>query len=540
MTAAVVIAGVLATVPGPTASGGDRSVAIPGVGRAFAATRLCADSDTALAVPPAAAAGPSDIHGRTWIDGLLTGLIMSLAAYNLALFGFIRDRAYLFFALYGLLAALYGMSVQDYLLDLVWPRWPRWDSVFSWGLLMITVQAFIRFTQRFLNTAETVARGHRLLNVLAGMLVAGPLLGAPVIGAGWRQLGFAWNTALALTVFVTVIALAWCCHRQGFAPARAYLAGNTFFCMGGCLYGLGVVGVIPDQAWLRDTAQVGIVFQVAFFSLGIADRMARLRRRLAEKEIEKACFERELVAAKNRELEHRVEARTAELHREKDEAERLLFNILPREIARELRRHGQTTPRRHEEVSILFTDFAGFTVTAGTIPPQKLVAELDAMFCAFDDIIDRYGLEKIKTIGDSCLAVAGLPQARPDHAVVCVQAAMEMAAFVEARNRHSAVKWPMRIGIHSGTVVAGVVGKRKFTYDIWGDAVNIAARMECAAEPGTVNLSAYTYDLVREHFRCEYRGKIQVKGKGRIDMYQVSGPALPVQTTARDVPEAER
>jgi class 3 adenylate cyclase len=468
---------------------------------------------------------PEDGAGRcrSFCDGLLTGLVLSLASYNLVLFVFIRDRTHLLFALYGILAALYALSVQEYLSELIWPSWPRWDSIFSWILVMVTVQVFVRFTQRFLNTAETIPGGHRWLNLLMGLLVVGPFLGAPVVGLDWRREGFLWNTSLALIVFVSVIVLARICQHRGYAPARAYLAGNTFFCVGGFCYGLSVLDLVPGRIWLRDLAQVGIAFQVGFFSLGIADRVARLRRRLARQEIEKARFEQELVAAQNRELELRVARRTAELQRKQEETERLLYNILPREVARELRRYGQTTPCRHDEVSILFGDFVGFTVTVGTIPPQKLVGELNAIFGAFDDIVEHHGLEKIKTIGDAYQAVAGLPQARSDHAGACVRAALEMAAFVEVRNQASAIKWRIRLGIHSGTVVAGVVGKRKFAYDIWGDAVNIAARMEAAAHAGRVNLSAYTYDLVREHFECEYRGKIEVKGKGRIDMYHVIG-----------------
>ncbi len=466
---------------------------------------------------------------RSFSDGLLTGLILSLATYNLALFIYIHDRTHLIFALYGILAALYALSVKDYFLVLFWPAWPRWDSIFSWILVMVTLQVFIGFTQRFLCTAENVPRGHRWLSLLAVLLVVGPMLGAPIIGLGWRQQAIIWNTSLALIVFVTVIVLASICHRRGYGPARAYLAGHTLFCIGGFCYGLSVLELVPGQVWLSDMAQVGIVFQVAFFSLGIADRIARLKRHLAEKEVEKVRFEQELVNAKNRELEQRVAVRTAELQQKQEETERLLYNILPREVARELRLHGQTTPRRHEEVSILFADFVGFTVIVGTIPPKKLLDELNSIFGAFDDIVVRHGLEKIKTIGDAYQAVAGLPQWRPDHAVVSVCAALEMISFIEARNRNSAIKWRIRIGIHSGTVVAGVVGKRKFTYDIWGDAVNIAARMETAAQPGRVNISAYTYDLVRGHFHCDYRGKIEVKGKGSIDMYHVgssnSGPA---------------
>jgi class 3 adenylate cyclase len=457
------------------------------------------------------------------LDGILVGIIAGLGLYNLALFIFVREHGYLYFALYSLCAGLYILSVSERLGYLLWPLHPRWDSLFSWLLVPTTVALFVHFTQQFLSTAENLPRAHRWLQLTVILLCAGPFIGAPFIGLELRRAGFVWNTLISMAVLLSTLIMGLICLSRGFRPARAYLAGNSFFCGGVCLYCLGILGLIPWHWWLRNAAVLGIVFQVVFFSLGIADRMARLRRRLAEEEIERIRFQQELVAANNRELAERVEARTAELKREKEETERLLYNILPRAVAAELRASGRSTPRRHEEVSILFADLVDFTVTVGTIPPRKLVDELNAIFSAFDDIAARHGLEKIKTIGDAFFAAAGLPEPRPAHAVACVRCALEMNAFIEARNRQSALKWPMRIGIHSGVVVAGVVGKRKFTYDIWGDAVNIAARIQSAAEPGRINLSAYTYDLVRWGFDCQYRGKIEIKGKGRIDMYHVLG-----------------
>lgn len=230
-----------------------------------------------------------------------------------------------------------------------------------------------------------------------------------------------------------------------------------------------------------------------------------------------------LLESQKSQLEVLVADRTKELRMEKEETERLLYNILPVEIARELKEHGSIVPRRYEEVTILFTDFRGFTNTVAVMPAGKLVAELNEMFKEIDDIIEVHGIEKIKTIGDSYMVAAGLPKESRNHAVQCVRAALDIMRYVERRNETSAVKWQMRVGIHSGSAVAGVVGKRKFTYDVWGDTVNIASRMETAGEPGKINVSAFTYDLVKEHFECQYRGKIETKGKGDIDMYFVMG-----------------
>lgn len=215
------------------------------------------------------------------------------------------------------------------------------------------------------------------------------------------------------------------------------------------------------------------------------------------------------------------------LEQEQSRARDLLHNILPLEIAAELSSTGKVRPVRHDEVSILFTDFSGFTQTSATMPANRMVAELNEIFSAFDDICDELGIEKIKTIGDAFMAAAGLPRPCDDHAQRCARAGLRMAEYLEQRNSSAAFKWALRIGIHSGPVVSGVVGKRKFTFDIWGDTVNIASRMESSGEVGRVNISAYTYDLIRSDFNCEYRGKVDAKGKGAVDMYFVVGPTQP-------------
>ena len=221
-------------------------------------------------------------------------------------------------------------------------------------------------------------------------------------------------------------------------------------------------------------------------------------------------------------LERKVDERTLQLRRAQDRSEELLHNILPRDIADELTATGTARPTRHESVSVLFTDLSGFTQTASTMPADRMVFELNELFCGVDDICDELGVEKIKMIGDAYMAAAGLPKPCADHALRCVNAGLRMVDFVAKRNLTSAFKWSMRVGIHSGQVVTGIVGKRKYAFDIWGDTVNIASRMESASEAGRVNVSAYTYYLIQEEFDCEYRGKLAAKGKGEVDMYFVS------------------
>lgn len=204
---------------------------------------------------------------------------------------------------------------------------------------------------------------------------------------------------------------------------------------------------------------------------------------------------------------------------EKQKSDTLLLNILPAEVASELKENGSAMARHFNEVTVLFTDFVDFTKISETLSPEELVSELHLNFKAFDEIIGRYGMEKIKTIGDAYMAVSGLPIANPQHAILAAKAALDIQQFVSERQKRISRQFEIRIGMHSGPVVAGIVGVKKFAYDIWGDTVNTAARMESSSEAGKINLSGATYALLKAEFDCDYRGKITAKNKGEIDMY---------------------
>lgn len=232
-----------------------------------------------------------------------------------------------------------------------------------------------------------------------------------------------------------------------------------------------------------------------------------------------------LRARSNRQLA----VKNAAIDRERRRADELLMNILPESAAAELKAHNSVRPVRYESVSVMFTDFKSFTRIAEKVPPEELIAELDECFRLFDAIVEQFGLEKIKTIGDAYMCAGGLPEINNTHPENTVRAAIEMQRQLAQLMRQKAVEgkpaFEMRIGIHTGPVVAGVVGSRKFAYDIWGDTVNVAARIEQNSEPNKINISGATYELVRHLFTCEYRGEIEAKNKGAIKMYFVEIPA---------------
>jgi class 3 adenylate cyclase len=216
-----------------------------------------------------------------------------------------------------------------------------------------------------------------------------------------------------------------------------------------------------------------------------------------------------------------------EIATERDKSDKLLLNILPSETAKELKAYGKAKPRFYEMGTVMFTDFKGFTQIAEKLTPEQIVQELNRCFQAFDEIIEKYDMEKIKTMGDGYLCAGGIPVPNKTNPIDAVKAGLAMLEFMEEVKKEKIAKnepiWNLRVGIHTGPLVAGVIGKNRFAYDIWGDTVNVASRMESSGEPGKVNISGDTYELVKSYFNCAYRGKVFAKNKGEIDMYFVEG-----------------
>ena len=212
------------------------------------------------------------------------------------------------------------------------------------------------------------------------------------------------------------------------------------------------------------------------------------------------------------------------IHKEKRKSDDLLLNILPKKTAEELKENGMVKAKKFESVSVMFTDFQAFTKYSQKLSPEMLVKSVDYYFSKFDEIIEKYSLEKIKTIGDAYMCAGGLNSESPDHHLKIVKAAFEISEFIKESkfsDLGEMAHFDIRIGINTGPVVAGVVGKKKFAYDIWGDSVNVASRMESNSQAGRINVSENTYQLIKNEFHCEYRGEIEVKNKGLMKMYFV-------------------
>ncbi|HAN77441.1 MAG TPA: hypothetical protein DCQ31_06535 [Bacteroidales bacterium] len=222
-----------------------------------------------------------------------------------------------------------------------------------------------------------------------------------------------------------------------------------------------------------------------------------------------------------------LERKSKEVEEEKKRTDALLLNILPYEIAEQLKNKGSVEAKRYRRVSVMFIDFKGFTKLSEMLTFQEIIKELGICFEKFDEIVGLHFVEKIKTIGDAYMCAGGLPIRNASNPIDTLLAALKINKFIDEYNdlKRSLDQplWEIRTGIHTGEVIAGVIGKKKFAYDIWGDTVNTAARVQSASEPGKINISGITYDFVKEYFNCTYRGKVAAKNKGEIDMYFVQG-----------------
>lgn len=230
-------------------------------------------------------------------------------------------------------------------------------------------------------------------------------------------------------------------------------------------------------------------------------------------------------------LEDLVSQRTRELVAEKQTSERLLLNVLPAPIADRLKGGEHLIVDRFDSVSVLFADIVGFTAHASATSPEELVTMLNELFSTYDQLAERHGLEKIKTIGDSYMAVAGIPEPVADHAAIMAQMGLDMIEGIESYARRHRTELTVRVGIHTGSVVAGVIGTKKFIYDLWGDTVNIASRMESTGVPGRVQISDATAELLGDRFPLEERGLIDVKGKGKMRVFLLARPARKSEAT---------
>lgn len=288
---------------------------------------------------------------------------------------------------------------------------------------------------------------------------------------------------------------------------------------------------ISPPFWLTWWFRIALAVTIIFIGLLIyRRRVDKIRRQKVRLEMEIGRRTRQTIeqSKKISEQKKRVEIQKSKiehqhqlLEKEKEKVDRILLNMLPEGTAEELKSEGRSKARYYKNVSILFTDFVGFSKIAEEMNPQELVQKLDSYFTKFDEIIEKYSLEKIKTIGDAYMCAGGIPIRNKSNAIDVTLAALEIRQYMEQLSQTDPKTWKIRIGINTGEVTAGVIGLKRFAYDVWGAAVNQAQRMEMHGRPGTVNISDHTQAFIAPYFNCTFRGKIQTKHKGMLGMYSV-------------------
>lgn len=464
---------------------------------------------------------------------LFFGVYLVMFMYNLFVYLSTNDKSYFYYQiLLGIMVVIvfHNFGYWHQILSFI-PSYHNWHGKVEIGISALLGIIVLLFVSNFLNVKEYLPRWQKIINILIVITALHPI---PAF-FGYTFFNYNLSSLLGITSFILVISLLVTAYRRGLPSSIYLLIAYSCFLSGVILYLAGELTGFWTSKFPSFIVQIGSTIEIILFSFALGNRINLLRKDNEEKQqllIRQLKENQELQLKVNKELEIKVKERTAEIEKQKEEiqqekekSDHLLLNILPASTAEELKKKGFAESKRYENVSVLFTDFKEFTELTERLSPNELVEGLDVCFKAFDDIVDKYGLEKIKTIGDSYMCAGGLPLASETHAENAILAAIEMTRFVKQWSSQQVAQgkepWKIRIGINSGEVITGVVGKKKFAFDIWGDTVNIASRMETHSEPGKINISESTYILTKDKFQFISRGKIEVKGKGVVDMYFV-------------------
>lgn len=475
------------------------------------------------------------------ISFLFIGVYLVMILYNMFIYISTRDKTYRFYLISLIILLFTVLEVSG----LVFEYFSNFDSVPFYSMIWHHIQpvlltaSVLLFVKDFFRVTERYPFWSKLINYLLYYIFS--MTALLLVSYDFASL------MIVIGVFpfvIIVFSLGIKSYRQGFPGSIYLILGHIFWFIFGIAAMLGQINpwAREQEFFTHHSLFVGSSLEMILFSLALANTINYLKREneIKQQRIIDHLKENTALQSKvNRELETKVSLRTKEIFEQKEEiayqkrdleiekerAELLLLNILPKVIAEELKKTGQATPRFYEKVSILFVDISKFSLMAKEWTPNELVNDLDYLFSAFDEVVTKNNLEKIKTIGDAYMCVGGLPVKNDSHALDAVNAAFEMIQIMEdwKINRASVSndQLNLRAGIHTGPVTSGVVGKQKFQFDIWGDAVNLASRMEAGSEPGRINISETAYNEIKHKFNCRFRGTFPAKNMGEVNMYFV-------------------
>ncbi|MFY7997352.1 MAG: adenylate/guanylate cyclase domain-containing protein [Candidatus Kapaibacteriota bacterium] len=498
----------------------------------------------------------SHISHEQFLLGIFYGILLIMFCYNLLMYLSLGDASFGYYVLYLVIYGTFLLIWNGLDFQYLWSDSPSWHNRSLPVMTALSAASVARFAQSYLNSSQYTPRLHRALDVLqVYCLLAVGLAFVFDYTVASKIVYVAILTGVPVAIAMAIIGI-W----KGYRPARYFFVAWVILLSSISMGVLRAFSLLPSGLLTMHGIQVGSAIEVLLLSLGLADRINIIRQekkqaqeemiemlRNSEQELEQKVQQRttelsdaneeiqrqiDVLAEQAREIELTntmlqeknviIEQDRTSLARERERSERLLLSVLPAPIAERMKA-GETRIAEHfSDVTVLFADVVGFTKLSSHVNPRELVELLDAVFTALDALAAKHGLEKIKTIGDAYMVVCGVPVPMEDHCERVARFAAEMQGVIDEVRSRWAVEGKelgthaitMRVGIHIGEVIAGIIGSQKFTYDLWGDTVNTASRMESHGEPGKIHVSEEVFETLKEKFVFEERGEIEVKGKG--------------------------
>jgi class 3 adenylate cyclase len=445
------------------------------------------------------------------IDGFAYGLFLFVFLFNLILYFTLKETLYLWYSFYCILFSFFLFIMDGYSFKHFWPNSPYLADHLAVFIVSFANVFLLVFTQKFLGYKtlnKKIWLFNEIFKIIFILLAVIALVRQYEIHAlAQKAANILSFSAMIFIVFASIYAL-----LKGSLYARYFLISFIILITSVILYVFRNAGIIPDNLFSEYGLKAGFSIEVILLSVAVTDRFKRIRDRTQAK------------------LEQMVKDRTKEIEEqkdvieiEKDKSDKLLHNILPLKVAKDLKEKGKTEPESFENVSVFFSDFVGFTKMASNLEPKKLIIELNELFTRFDEIMEKHHCERLKTIGDGYLSVCGMPAPNENHAENMIDAALEIKEFMNERNKTAEHEMMLRIGIHSGQVVGGIVGIKKYAYDVFGDTINTTSRMESLSEPMKINISEFTFKLIKDKYEFVKRPLLEAKGKGKLQTYFVTG-----------------
>ncbi|MEM7161603.1 MAG: adenylate/guanylate cyclase domain-containing protein [Bacteroidota bacterium] len=471
-----------------------------------------------------------------YFHGTFLGISFAMLIFIFIFYRIYKERAYLAYCVFLLIMTSYHLSITGFLHEFVFFNIPTIGKYSPLYTAWAGFYAFIYFTQIYLDSKAHAPKLHRILNFFI-------YLNTLVFFLSFFAINIA-NTLLFVTgvaIGILGLTIAFIANKKKYRPAKFFIIAYVGTIVSFTIFTLMKLGVLPEVFFTRYAYQMSFSLQALLFAMGLADRSILVRRELASKKLEQEKLvvkqEKELndlLARKNVELELKVQERTQELveknkrveadreiiRKERQKSEQLLLNILPEKIAKRLKSGEEKIAERFDNVTVFFSDIVGFTEMSKNIAPEELVDVLNNIFTRFDKLLVKHGLEKIKTIGDAYMCVSGLPEPKVDHAARVARFALDVIKELDLIKKDKGQSGlSVRIGIHTGTVVAGVIGEQKFAYDLWGEVVNMASRLESQGKEMQIQCSEKVHALLQHQFQFEERGIVQLKGVGLVKTF---------------------